>query len=54
MVQHLDVLLFALPDPQVFAAVDSTLLHPQLRLLNSQTQLVQVCLDLLVVLYILF
>ena len=53
MVQHLDVLFFALPDHQVFTGVHSGLLHPQLRLLHSQTQLIQVCLDLLVVLDIL-
>ena len=52
-VHHLHVRFFAMPDPHLFTVVDSTLLHPQLWLLNSQTQLVQVCLDLLVVLHIL-
>lgn len=37
LAQHLDVLLFALPDPEVLAAVHAALLHPQLRLLDGQT-----------------
>lgn len=50
---HLQILLFVLILRNVFIAVTSTLLNPELRLLHCQPQLVQTCLNLLIILHIL-